>query len=141
MVNLTFSHPLTVQPKDIDSLGHVNNEVYLRWLLQAAEAHSASLGYTMESFLSSGQCFVVRRHELDYLLPAFLGEELVIETWIKDLGAAKSTRVYRLKRLSDGKVLMNAQTLWVYVDLKSGRPTEIPPSMAQNYGRYLHRAE
>ncbi len=134
-----YSHFLTVQNNEIDSLKHVNNEVYLRWLLEAAQAHSTSLGYTLENFLSRGQCFVVRKHELEYLLPAFLHDELVIETWIKEISAAKSTRSYRIRRIKDDKTLMMASTLWVYVDLKTGRPTEIPETMAADYAQFLHR--
>ena len=133
-----FSLPLTVQREHIDSLEHVNNEVYLRWILMAAGAHSESLGYTMSFFLNSGGCFVVRKHELNYLLPTHLGEHLVIETWITSLKAAQSTRAYRIKRVQDDRVIFTAETLWVYIDLNTGRPIEIPIEMRENYGRFLH---
>ncbi|MBY0515903.1 MAG: acyl-CoA thioesterase [Bacteriovoracaceae bacterium] len=133
-----FSYPITVQQKDIDSLRHVNNEVYLRWTLEAANAHSVSLGYGMEKFLSDGACFVVRRHELDYLLPAYLGEELIVETWIKTMNAAKSIRAYQIKRKSDEKIILKAETLWVYINLSNGRPMEIPEKMAADYSAFLH---
>jgi acyl-CoA thioester hydrolase len=133
-----FSLPLTVQREHIDSLEHVNNEVYLRWILMAAGAHSESLGYTMSFFLNSGGCFVVRKHELNYLLPTHLGEHLVIETWITSLKAAQSTRAYRIKRVKDDRVIFTAETLWVYIDLNTGRPIEIPIDMRENYGRFLH---
>lgn len=128
-----FFYPLTVQASDIDALKHVNNEVYLRWLLQAASAHSVSLGYGMEKFLSDGACFVVRRHEIEYLASAYLGEELVVETWVKDMEAVRSKRAYRIRRLRDDKVIVTAETLWVYINMTTGRPTEIPASMQEAY--------
>jgi acyl-CoA thioester hydrolase len=128
-----FSYPLTVQPADIDALRHVNNEVYLKWLLEAAGAHSVSLGFGMEKFLSDGACFVVRRHEIEYLASAYLGEELVVETWVKDMEAVRSKRAYRIRRLKDDKILVTAETLWVYINMKTGRPTEIPASMQEAY--------
>lgn len=133
-----FSLPLTVSTEHIDSLNHVNNEVYLRWILMAVDAHSESLGYTLPFFINSGGCFVVRKHELNYLLPAHLGEELIIETWVTALKAAQSTRAYRIKRVRDERVIFTAETIWVYVDLKTGRPMEIPNEMRENYGRFLH---
>ena len=30
-----FSHRITVEPLDIDHMGHVNNAVYLRWVQDA----------------------------------------------------------------------------------------------------------
>ena len=34
-----FSIPVTALAADIDELGHVNNTVYLRWVLDVATAH------------------------------------------------------------------------------------------------------
>ncbi len=128
-----FSYPLKVQASDIDALKHVNNEVYLRWLLQAASAHSVSLGYGLEKFLSDGACFVVRRHEIEYLASAYMNEDLIVETWVKDMEAVRSKRAYRIRRIKDEKVLVTAETLWVYIDMKTGRPIEIPASMREAY--------
>lgn len=128
-----FIHHITVNEKEIDSLNHVNNEVYLKWLITAAEAHSLFLGYGIEKFLESGCVFVVRRHELDYLLPAYLGEKLRIETWVSSSQGARSMREYQIIRESDQKVLMDAKTPRVYIDLKSGRPTLIPKEMSEKY--------
>lgn len=133
-----FSYSFTVGPEHIDSLQHVNNQVYLSWIMQAGEKHSQSLGYGVAVFVKNQASFVVRKHELNYLLPAHLGDELVIETWLTSMKAAQSTRAYRIKRKSDDRVLFVAETLWVYIDLKTGRPIEIPAEMRENYGRFLH---
>lgn len=139
-MSLIFEYPITVTTKDIDSLNHVNNEVYIKWLMQAANAHSAFLGYALEKFLSSGACFVVRRHVVDYLAPAFLDEDLIIETWVTELHGSRCTRVYLIKRQSDNKTLIKAKTLWVYINLKTGRPIEIPKDISIAFAAYLHDA-
>lgn len=138
MTKPIFSYRFTVAKEHIDSLQHVNNEVYLRWILAAAGAHSESLGYGMGVFLKNRACFVVRKHELNYLAPAHLGEELEMQTWLTSLKAAQSTRVYRLKRVSDERLIFSGETVWVYIDLETGRPLEIPAEMRENYGRFLH---
>lgn len=43
-----FIHSVSTLASDIDAYGHVNNSVYLRWLDQAAWAHSAALGVSAE---------------------------------------------------------------------------------------------
>lgn len=121
-----FIYPITVNHSHIDSLNHVNNEVYLKWLIEAASAHSDSLGFTMEKFLSMNQCFVVRRHEIDYLAPAFLEQELEVQTWIEDIKGSRSIRSYQIVRKKDGALLMRAQTVWVYISLETGKPLQIP---------------
>lgn len=133
-----FSFPITVTSEHIDSLKHVNNEVYIKWLMQAADAHSSSLGFTVHKFLEDNACFVVRRHEVDYLAPAYLGEDLIVDTWIIDMKEKKSTRVYNIKRKSDGRILIRAQTLWVYIDLATGKPIEIPAKITEPFLEFLH---
>lgn len=106
--------------------------------MQAADAHSSSLGFTVHKFLEDNACFVVRRHEVDYLAPAYLGEELIVDTWITDMKEKKSTRVYNIKRKKDDRVLIRAQTLWVYIDLATGKPIEIPEKIVTPFLDFLH---
>ncbi len=36
----------TVIPDEVDGQGHVNNLVYMRWIVDAAVAHSSAQGWT-----------------------------------------------------------------------------------------------
>ena len=137
MSHRIYEYHLKVVNEHIDDFKHVNNEVYVNWMLSAASAHSESLGYGMKKFLDSGSVFVVRRHELDYLLPAYLGEDLIVETWLSNFENVKCIREYQIKRKIDGKVIFKAKTLWVYINLKSGRPMTIPDSIIDTYRSYL----
>lgn len=58
-----WSHRVLDDELDVE-LGHVNNEVYLHWMNQAAAAHSAALGWPAAVYLNQGQGWVVRRHEI-----------------------------------------------------------------------------
>jgi acyl-CoA thioester hydrolase len=136
-----YYYQVKVKETDIDELNHVNNEVYLKWLIEAAATHAQSLGYGLEQFLASGAAFVVRRHELEYLRPAFLGEELIVETWLSTFDQTKSVRETRIKRKKDDQLLLVGKTLWVYIDLKMSRPKEIPATMAESFKQFLHSAE
>ncbi len=138
MSQKTFTYPILVAQEHIDSLNHVNNEVYIKWLLEVAMAHSSSLGYTMEKFLADGACFVVRRHEIDYLAPAFINENLIVETWLKEVRGTRTSRVYAIRRASDQKILIKAETLWVYINLQTGKPTEIPEELAEAFAAFVH---
>lgn len=128
-----FKYPYTVTHHDIDALNHVNNEVYLKWIINAASAHSNHLGWNFQRYLERQQVFVVRRHELDYLAPAYLGEELMIETWIESIEQFKALRFYKITRPKDERFILKAQTLWVYIDLKTGRPVDIPPDVRADF--------
>src|SRR5690349_24288927 len=82
----------------IDVLGHVGNLVFLEWLLAAAQAHSTAVGLTWDRYRELGRVFVVRRHEVDYLGSAFLGDQLVVRTWITETTRVTSTRSYEVMR-------------------------------------------
>jgi acyl-CoA thioester hydrolase len=122
-----------VQPADIDRLGHASNQVYLRWVLEAALAHSTALGLDEDAYIARGQAWVVRRHELAYLKPALGGDRLQVETRVASLSAASSVRRTRILRPSDGAVLMTAVTDWVYVELPRGRPSRVPKDVRSRF--------
>ena len=129
-----FTYVPEIKPKDIDAFGHVNNEVYLRWLLEAATAHSDSLGYSTAKFVELGAGFVVRRHELDYLLPVFLKDEIRVETWSEFFEGAAGFRNYVIINVKNERKILTAKSKFVFVDLKSGRPMAIPEAIMRAFG-------
>ena len=123
---MPFTYALTVLATDIDGLGHANNVVYVRWVVEAAIAHSSAVGLGPAEYLARKQVFVVRRQLIDYLRPALEGDTLAIETRVTALGIATSTRQTVITRARDGEVLARAVTDWAYIDLVKGRPVRIP---------------
>jgi acyl-CoA thioester hydrolase len=121
---MPFLLRVRAEPADIDGLGHVSNLVYLRWVLEAALAHSTAKGLDEAAYKARGQGWVVRRHEIDYVRAAFAGDDLVVETRVATVLAASSTR--RTRILRDGELLARATTNWAYVDFRTGRPIRIP---------------
>jgi acyl-CoA thioester hydrolase len=130
-----FTYHPEIKNSDIDAFGHVNNEVYLRWLLEAASAHSASVGYPTSRFVELGAGFVVRRHELEYLLPVFLNDEIKVETWNQYFEGASGFRSYEIVNSKSGKAVLTAKSKFVYVDLKTGRPTAVPEFIVRVFAK------
>jgi acyl-CoA thioester hydrolase len=118
-----FTVHQTVGEQHIDVLGHVGNLVFLGWLLDAAQAHSAAVGLTWERYRELGGVFVVRRHEVDYLESAYRDDQLIVRTWIGHTGRATSIRNYEVIR--DTRCLVRATTTWAFVSLTTGRPCRI----------------
>ena len=122
-----FTFPITAADADIDEVGHVSNLVYLRWVLDAASAHSTARGWGFQEYRALGNVWVVRRHELDYLAPVMAGQSLVGETWVDSWKAASCIRKTELNR--DGQVVLRAATQWAFMSLASGRPQRIPDEL------------
>lgn len=130
---MPFFLDVEVQPADIDRLGHAGNQVYLRWVMEAALAHSTALGLDEEAYFARGQAWVVRRHELTYLRPALPADRLRVETRVASMTAATSVRRTRILRPADGAILLAAATDWVYVELARGRPARIPEDVKARF--------
>lgn len=136
MIELPKNHfrlPIEVLQSDIDELNHVNNIVYLKWMIQAAVGHSQALGLDFEEFKKFGGLFVVRRHEIDYLKPAFLGDQLMMYTWSEPMEKSRALRVYHLVREKDQKTLLEGKTFWAFINPETGRPTNIPEELRAIY--------
>ena len=88
-MNNVFTLTITVSLEDIDTLQHVNNLVYVKWMDTIATTHWSFL--TKENPLPQ-YVWVVMRHEIDYLKQATLGDEIIVKTWIGETKGITSDR-------------------------------------------------
>jgi acyl-CoA thioester hydrolase len=131
---MEFEHAVT--PDEIDGLGHVNNQVYLDWLMGAATRHSKVVGWDIDKLIAMGEGWVVRRHEIDYLLSVMPSETVTIRTWIETVEKVSSERRYEIFRKSDGKKVCQGLTLWVWINYKTGRPSRIPDALIKDFAAW-----
>jgi acyl-CoA thioester hydrolase len=75
---------------------------------------------------------VVRRHEIEYLRPGLPGDELVARTWVGEESGASWERFTEVVRVSDGRVLVTARTVWVLIDAATGRPRRVDLRMVKS---------
>ena len=128
-----FDHLVVVVPSDIDENNHANNVCFVRWMQEAAVAHSSANGWTGERYNENGFAWVARRHTVEYLRPALEGDEITVQTWIASCKNVSSLRKYKFIRNSDSTVLATAETNWAFVSITSGRPTKIPPFFLESF--------
>ena len=123
-----YRYELTIPEDAVDVNGHVNNLEYLRWIQEAAVLHSESQGCT-KATKAAGATWVVRTHYVEYLRPAFAGEEIVVLTWVSNFRRVLSLRKYRIIRVKDNAVLVEGETDWVFVDAQTGKLRSIPKNI------------
>jgi acyl-CoA thioester hydrolase len=132
-ISKPFEYDRPVKPEEIDGLGHVNNQVYLDWFMEAATGHSAAVGWDIGRMIAMGEGWVVRRHEIDYLRPVLPGETVRMRTWVETAERASSKRCYEIFRKSDGGKVCEGSTLWVWINYKTGRPGRIPEAVVKAF--------
>ena len=128
--NAIFEMTMPVLPADIDEQNHVNNTVYLRWIQDVATAHWKSLA-SAEAQVAIG--WVVLRHEIDYRSPASLGDEILLRTWVGKASRLKFERFTEIRRKIDSQLLAQARTLWVPVDVRTGKPTRVSAELRAKF--------
>jgi acyl-CoA thioester hydrolase len=121
---LIFEHKHIVKIDEIDNLNHVNNVVYLQWINDISMLHWNSLA---TEAIKETYIWVVIRHEIDYLKPAFLDEQITIKTWIETLKGIKSIRVVHIYR--DEMLLAKSKTTWCLLDAKTQKITRVTKEM------------
>src|SRR5437868_14855626 len=121
---------VSVSPTDIDEQNHVNNTVYLRWVQDIATAHWKTLA-SAESQAVIG--WIVLRHEIDYKMPASLGDEIVLRTWVGKASRLKFERFTEIRRKLDHQPLAQARTIWVPIDVRTGKPTRVSAELRSQF--------
>jgi acyl-CoA thioester hydrolase len=127
---------------DMDSLGHVNNVVYVDYLQEARvdmfRVHAPASG---GEALAEG--VVVVRHEVEFVRPlVFRYEPVRIETWVTKITAATVTIAYEiLDQRPDGErvVYLRARSVLTPYVFSQERPRRIRPEERQVLERFLER--
>jgi acyl-CoA thioester hydrolase len=120
---------------DMDSFGHVNNVVYLRYLEQAR------VDWMFETAKEAGvEKFslgtVVTRHEIDYKRPlVYRPEPVRVEIWVTKISVASFICAYDV--CDDDVVYARAQTTLVPYDLAEQRPRRLAPEERFYLEQYL----
>ena len=132
-----FVYEVDVVPDDIDSFGHVNNTVYLRWLTECAWAHSAAVGLPEDKCVELRRGMAVRGINVELLGSAYLGDHILVGNWLTKRNRLRATRVYQIVQAESEQVLLRGEVSFVCIDLDSGRPVRMPPEFDQGYRETL----
>ncbi len=121
---------MRVVPSDIDEMEHVNNTVYLRWVQDVATSHwrAVAAAEAQTAFV-----WVVLRHEIDYKAPGFLGDEVLLRTWVGEASRLTFERHTQIMRRHDEQLLAQARTLWCPISTTTGRPARVSEELRAQF--------
>lgn len=129
-----FFIPITVAEDDIDSYGHVNNVVYVRWLSECAWAHSAAVGLPEDVCVALRRGMAVRTLHIDLLAAAYLGDELLVGDWVSaNDRRLRATRTFQIVNPAKAVTLLRGRVDYVCINLDNGRPVRMPPEFLDCY--------
>ncbi|QQE10442.1 acyl-CoA thioesterase [Planctomycetota bacterium] len=132
-VKKPFIYHVNLDKSDIDGQGHVNNVTYVKWMEQAAVAHSDAVGYGTTFYQETGAAFFVRKHEVEYLAQSFWCDQLVVATWPDKMERFTAIRRYQVVRVTDGKTVARAVTNWIFMNRENERPQRMSKEMIDKF--------
>jgi acyl-CoA thioester hydrolase len=75
----------------------------------------------------------VARHEIDYRGESFVGDDLLIATWISGFTRTTAVRRTVVLRPADEKRILDASTRWAYVNLETRKPTRMEQDILDRF--------
>lgn len=121
-----FSEKIVVSEEHLDFNNHVNNLVYLQWALDISRRHwLAKISDTIDQ-----QFFwMVRSHHVEYKKQAFLGEEIVIKTYVEGYRGPFSDRIVKIYRGED--LLVQVKSNWCLIERDTQKLKRVPEEILQ----------
>lgn len=122
-----FQASRRVELRDIDPAGHVNNAIYVDYILEAARLADVASGVVA---WQAGLRPHLARIFIAYKSPALLDDTLRVEAWASHLAADSVLRHFRIVRPMDGKTIcqMRARQVWLDAD---GSAAPLPDGQRQ----------
>ncbi len=128
-----FRRVRTIRDKDTDLYGHVNNVVWVKFVVELADAHSRDVGLSIDDYVRLGGVWIVRQHLIDYHAQVGKDERIVEETWVESFRGARSVRRCRFSSEADGTPLVTSSTHWAFVHPETQRPRRIFPEVMERF--------
>jgi acyl-CoA thioester hydrolase len=123
-----FRHPIAIMPADIDHMGHVNNSVYLKWVQDAVVDYWRSVA---PPDAVARHLWVALKHEITYLRPTFLQDNVVAEVIADKVEGARAFFTTILRRGED--VLSEIKSSWCCLDAATQRPVRLAREIASRF--------
>ena len=115
----SFTLERTVLKEHLDELNHVNNIQYLQWVQEAAKAHWDAL---TKGRADEFEIWVVRSHHIEYKKAAFLGDQLILRTYVSKSKGALSERIVEIVLKKNERIIAKCGTQWCYINKNKGKP-------------------
>jgi acyl-CoA thioester hydrolase len=117
---------------ELDPYNHVNHAIYVSWFEAGRGEALDSIGMSLSAMAELGFQVVVTDLSVQYKVPGKAGDTVTVETWVSEIGGARSTWSQRITRpnLETGvpTVLCLAEVR-AGCTTSEGRPTRMPPEL------------
>ena len=126
----SFRKTYRVYHDDIDFNGVLYHGNFVKIIEHARSDWLAEVGVDQTEIIRSGFGFAVRSIHIDYLAPAYLGDDLLVESSVSELGRTSCVFEQVVTREKDARILCKASVKIVYIS-REFKPTALPEYIVQ----------
>ena len=120
---------------DTDCAAVVHNIAYLRMIEVARTLLAEQLGMGLVDMAETQQYPVVVRTEIDYKVPARLGDRLVIDGRLESIRGIRFWCAFEIRRPADGALIAKARQMLALIQMPAGKPMRLPSDWAEKYAQ------
>lgn len=131
---LCVSMPIKVQTYDIDFAGHVNNQVYVRWL-EDLRMEMLRVYYPIERLMAERLAPILASTEIHYKRPLLLSDAPTGDIWVSRLG--KATITLHAEICLHGALCAYAVQRLVMLRVPEHKPVRLPAEFQEFFLRDL----
>ena len=117
---------LRVHFYDTDTMGVVHHANYIRWFETGRVEFLRSVGITLTEMMSDGILFPLTEIQAKFIHSAKFDEDLELETTAVELTKVKMEFKYKIRRQSDGELLVKGHSQNVFTNTATGKISRLP---------------
>ena len=128
-----FTRTFRVRWGELDPSGTVSPANYLRYLIETAWDWGVAAGMDVNYSRNPDVFWVIRETEMHFLRPLRHDDVFDFTIWMVNWQRVRGTRCFELTRKDNGKVIAQGTQHIVYMDAKTGRPTNLPEEEIEKF--------
>lgn len=131
---------LAVEWGDQDTLGHVNNTVFLKWCETARVVYLEQIAM-WQMIRAEGKGPILAALSCNYLYPVTFPDTVQIGARVSKIGKSSFRMAHHVVSLKENRIVADSDTVLVFLEYKDSRPLRVPDdireTIAQLEGRPL----
>jgi YbgC/YbaW family acyl-CoA thioester hydrolase len=128
-----FTRTFRVRWGELDPSGTVSPANYLRYLIETAWDWGTAIGWGEKYSQSPDVFWVIRETEIRFQRPLRHNDVFDFTIWMLNWQRVRGTRCFELTRKDNGEVIAQGSQHIVYMDTKTGRPTNLPEEEIEKF--------
>lgn len=127
-----YNKEFTVPYYDCNKYGYIKAVALLEYLVETSSLQSDSMGLGFKELMEKNYGWILSKWKVELLhLPKAM-DKIEVQTWTSGFDKFYAYRDFNIFN-DDGKLLVKASTLWIFMDTEKKRPVRIPVELYSGY--------